>query len=200
MKNGILVILLPTLSLCACAPKNNDDLIANVTNEFPTNLRVVVEVGLSDSGYIEMVGEDVCIKYTISDNGDNFYFAHLNNGDYKFYQNTVNNGHTWQEFVPVYTAKENPTRADALNAFIGITNSMFYELFNIEIVNGHKTNGTSEINGVNTNIYGVNNMGYWLADNPKMFMLIAPVDENLNPEWRIEVKSFESITTFTVAP
>jgi hypothetical protein len=189
MKNRILVALLPTLSLCACG-SNNDDLIANVTNDYPTNIRVNVEVG-----------EDVCIKEA-DDSNYSLYFAHLENGAYKFYENTPGNGNTWQEFVPVYTINENPNRVDAMRAFSGRASSMFSELFNIEIVNGHKTNGTSEINGVNTNIYGVNDMGYWLADNPKMFMLIAPVgeiDEN-NAHWRIEVKSFVNITSFTSLP
>ncbi len=59
------------------------------------------------------------------------------------YEKDVKYGGEWESFVPVTTDRENPSTYDALLAFNGAVSTMFANVFNIEVVNGHKSTGTA---------------------------------------------------------
>lgn len=194
-----LLLLSSLLFLVGCSNNANQE-GAKYENKAPNNIQINMVLGFEDDlGVIEVVDNDVYIKYERENEWTLSYFADLENGSYSYYQKTTNNGMNWETYVPVTTSKDNPDSLEAILTLVGATNSMFYDIFNVAVVNGAKSSGTAVINGKDTTLYNVNNQTYWINEEANMCMKIAG-DENENIEWKCEVKSYKAINSFSDSP
>ena len=55
------------------------------------------------------------------------------------------------------------------------------------------------IGGVETYIYNVNEFAYFVNETTKINMKILPFD-GVEPDWSVEVKSYQTISAFTDSP
>ena len=188
------------LLLTSCSNGSNTDLIANYTNKAPTDIQINMVMGFEDDiGVIEVVNNDVYLKYEKEDEWYFSFFAEMENGAYTYYQKTTNNGMEWEDFDPGDSSKGNPNSLSAISALIGATSSMFYDIFDIAVVNGTKQSGTAVINGKDTVVYNVGEKTYWINEEANLCMKIG-TDEDVSFDWRCEVKSFRSIRSFSDSP
>ena len=171
-----LLLLSSVLFLMGCSNNSNHD-VAEYKNKAPNNIQINMVIGHEDDiGVIEIVDNDVYIKYEKENEWSFSYFADLNNGSYSYYQKTTNNGLKWETYVPVTTSKDNPDSLEAIMTLVGATNSMFYDIFNVQLANGAKASGTAVINGADTTLYNVGDKTYWINEEANICMKIATDD------------------------
>jgi len=194
-----LLLLSSVLFLMGCSGNSNQD-VAEYKNKAPNNIQINMVIGHEDDiGVIEIVDNDVYLKYEKENEWSFSYFADLNNGSYSYYQKTTNNGLKWETYVPVTTSKDNPDSLEAIMTLVGATNSMFYDIFNVQLANGAKASGTAVINGKDTTLYNVGDKTYWINEEANICMKIA-TDDNESLDWKCEVKSYKSISSFSDSP
>ena len=194
-----LLLLSSVLFLMGCSGNSNQD-VAEYKNKAPNNIQINMVIGHEDDiGVIEIVDNDVYLKYEKENEWSFSYFADLNNGSYSYYQKTTNNGLKWETYVPVTTSKDNPDSLEAIMTLVGATNSMFYDIFNVQLANGAKASGTAVINGKDTTLYNVGNKTYWINEEANICMKIA-TDDSESLDWKCEVKSYKSISSFSDSP
>ena len=197
MKKLFIIPLALFLTGCFTKPETPDD-VARYENDVPTNIRVDLNIGQTtgEKGYIEIVGEDICINEQVPDSYNTYFYIHWSNDGYSFYRKEQNKD--WEVIVPVGTYAK-ADRENAINSLVGYTGSAFSELFNIKLVNGYKSNGTNEMLGFTTDTYDTEQYFYCLSVQHKMFFKCMP-HEDVNPDWGFEVTAVKSITSFTVQP
>ena len=194
-----LLLLSSVLFLMGCSANSNQD-VAEYKNKAPNNIQINMVIGHEDDiGVIEIVDNDVYLKHEKENEWSFSYFADLNNGSYSYYQKTTNNGLKWETYVPVTTSKDNPDSLEAIMTLVGATNSMFYDIFNVQLANGAKASGTAVINGKDTTLYNVGDKTYWINEEANICMKIA-TDDNESLDWKCEVKSYKSISSFSDSP
>ena len=211
MKKLVLLSVLSLMSLTACNFNVNIDTDGDgdqkdqidTNTEVPTNIRVELTMGktTNESGYIEIVDDDVCINIKKPQNYNLLFFAHWDTDSYDFYKNDAMNSTEWEVIVPVGTYAS-PDREAAIKALTGYSGSVFSDMFNMVVLEGATKGGSETINGKETTIYTTGYYKYWLLNDFKMFMKCEPNPENeeLDPDWCHEVTSYETINAFTRKP
>lgn len=195
-----LLLLSSLILLVSCSNNSNNQSGPTYTNIAPNNIQINMVVGFEDEiGVIEVVDNDVYLKYEKENEWSFSYFADLKNGSYSYYQKNTNNGMNWESYVPVTTSKDNPNSLDAILTLVGATHSMFYDIFDVKVVNGTKPSGTALINGKETIVYNVDEKTYWINEEANICMKIA-TDDSVSLDWKCEVKSFASIDKFIDSP
>ena len=203
MKKIFIIPVALFLTGCSLKPETPEN-VADYENQVPNNLGVDLDIGWTykESGRIEIINNDVYINYQRDADDESFnnsFFAHLKDDGYEYYRKNIQNNTDWISFVPVSTDRENPNALDAVNALVGVTNSAFYDIFNVRIINGVKLNGTRHINDEPVSIYTLGDTAYYISDNINMFMQIAQTGDK-DMDWSVKVKSYSTINAFTDSP
>ena len=208
----ILFLIPIAFLLTGCAffsnPKTESlDNTAYYENRVPNNLTVDLEISgtYKETGKIEIINNDVYINYQRSvgepqdQNFNDSFFAHLTEDGYEYYRRSVLHNTSWISFVPVSTDKENPNALDAINVLTSVSNSAFYDVFNVRVVNGTKPSGTRHLDDEPVRTYVLNDTSYYFSENMNMFLKISQ-NSDKNIDWSVKVKSYQDISAFTDSP
>ena len=72
------------------------------------------------------------------------------------------------------------TTLDAINSFVGTINSAYYDIFNVELINGVNSSGTDKVLRINTPTYKVKNKTYYYCEGQNMFLKMEDESEEEN--------------------
>ena len=169
----LILISASILSLSACSLFGD-----HFKNTPPTDFKVAFNVGNSgEKGLIEVVDKDVYINSYQKDNFNNSYFAHFVDDSYAYYHKDVKNNGDWESYTPETANTKNMTTLDAINAFVGTVSGLYSDIFNVELINGHRSSGTEEVIGIDTDVYNVGSKTYWYYEGVNTFLKIYDESE-----------------------
>ena len=164
------------LCLSACS------LFNHFKNTPPTNFKVELKIGYAnqEKGLIEIVDKDVYINAYQKNTFNNSYFAHFVDDSYVYYHKDVKNNGDWESYTPETANTKNMTTLDAINSFVGTINSAYYDIFNVELINGVNSSGTDKVLRIDTPTYKVKNKTYCYCEGQNMFLKMEDESEEEN--------------------
>ena len=169
----IILISASILSLTACSLFGD-----HFKNTPPTDFKVAFNVGYSgEKGLIEVVDKDVYINSYQNDKFNNSYFAHFDNDNYVYYHKDVLHDGDWESYTPETANTKNMTTLDAINVFVGAVNGLYFDIFNVELINGHRSSGTEKVISIDTDVYNVGSKTYWYFEGINIFLKIYDESE-----------------------
>ena len=181
------------LCLSACSLSNK------FKNTPPTDIKVALTIGYSnqENGLIEVVDKDVYINTWQKDNYNNSYFAHFVGDSYVYYHKDDMNNGDWESFTPTATQSKNMTTLDAINSFVGTIRRVYFDVFNVELINDASASGKDIFLSAETTKYKVKEKTYWYLDGVNIFLKM----ENESQEERsYSVTDYQYYTHFDDSP